>query len=80
MAAACREARVVVTCDLDFAALLATRQADRPSVVILRVGNVSADDMIRVALDAVTAAAEALRDGAIAIADGRQVRVRRLPI
>ncbi len=80
LGAAAQQSRVVVTLDLDFAALLATYRADQPSVLILRVGNVTADEMIQAVMGAVATVGMQLRDGTIAVTDGKHVRVRRLPI
>lgn len=71
---------IIITADLDFAALAAARQAQQPSVLILRVGNVKAQNMIDAALRAVAACGDRFATGIIAVTVGDVVRIRQLPI
>jgi len=70
----------IVTQDLDFSALIAKSGMNKPSVVCLRVGNAS-PEQISMILKAVLPMIEAfLEDGAIVSVDDKEYRVRKLPI
>ncbi len=75
------EDRIIVSADTDFGDLLASSNASRPSVLLLRrqdrrrAAEVAA--MILLNLDSV---AEDLATGAIVVLDQRRIRIRRLPI
>jgi predicted nuclease of predicted toxin-antitoxin system len=81
LAFAARTERVIVSNDSDFGELLARTEALRPSVLLVRrQQSVRADDLFRVVLRAVTACGTDLERGAVVVADGSRLRVRRLPI
>ena len=78
---AARTGRVIVSNDSDFGELLARTGAVRPSVLLVRrQQSVRADDLFRVVLRTVMACGTDLERGAVVVADGTQLRVRRLPI
>jgi predicted nuclease of predicted toxin-antitoxin system len=78
---AARTGRVIVSNDSDFGALLARTGALRPSVLLVRrQQSVRADDLFRVVLRTVMACGTDLERGAVVVADGTRLRVRRLPV
>jgi len=78
---AARTGRVIVSNDSDFGELLARTGALRPSVLLVRrQQSVRADDLFRVVLRAVMACGTDFERGAVVVADGPRLRVRRLPI
>jgi predicted nuclease of predicted toxin-antitoxin system len=72
--------RVVLTFDLDFGDLLALGLSDRPSTIIFRLDDETADS-VNTNLLAVLAQTEGdLRDGALILVQDFRYRIRRLPI
>ena len=71
---------VVFTHDLDFGAILATTQADGPSVVQMRIQNVHPDTLGTLALSVFSTFERHLTSGALISVDESQQRVRILPI
>jgi predicted nuclease of predicted toxin-antitoxin system len=80
LAKAVRENRIVLTFDLDFGDLLATRTATLPSVVIFRLRD-ARPATVSAKLRAVLADPNhGLEQGSIVIVEDGRYRVRRLPI
>jgi predicted nuclease of predicted toxin-antitoxin system len=81
MQRAVQEARVLVSADTDFGAILADTSAARPSVILLRRG-VPRDPVKQARLLAANLAhlEEELQQGAVATFSEGRLRVRRLPI
>jgi predicted nuclease of predicted toxin-antitoxin system len=78
---AAAEGRIVVSADTDFGALLATRTADKPSVIQFRGrGSRRPDLLARTLLTNLSALADALESGSIVTFEPARVRVRALPI
>lgn len=79
MALAAAEARVIVTADTDFGAMLLLRKAHRPSVILFRHGSARRPahqaESLLANLPAIT---EDLTHGAIAVFRRDRIRVRRL--
>lgn len=75
-----REGRVVVTQDLDFAALLALGGFDRPSVVTLRMSVASPEAITRRLLETLPRVREALLQGCAVTIEDVAMRIRGLPI
>jgi len=72
--------RIVLTCDLDFGALMAASGGNLPSVIIFRLDNERPEN-INVRLDAVlTASEKELEDGCVVSVEDKNYRVRHLPI
>ncbi len=80
VATAVREGRKILTCDLDFGAILAQDRAARTSVVVFRLADVSADRIIARLNAILPSVAAALDAGAIVSVDDWRHRVRALPI
>ncbi len=74
------QAHVVLTHDLDFGALLATRNALAPSVVQIRAQSHLPDDVGRAVLSAMERFSKHLEDGAIVTVDTYRAKVRALPL
>lgn len=78
---AAREARVLITTDADFAALLATRNLKSPSLVILRRRCPrQTDDQVRLLAANLALIAGDLERGCVAVFQSGRVRIRPLPI
>lgn len=75
-----QEARVVITQDLDFSALLALKGHDQPSLLTLRLLVSSPEAVTRRLLQILPQVEEALRQGSAITVEDIAVRVRRLPI
>lgn len=75
------EERVIITTDTDFGTLLAIRNSDKPSVILLRWALLRRpEEQATVILENLSALAEDLNIGAIVIIEPTIIRVRRLPI
>ena len=74
------EQRVLLTFDLDFGEILALAVADRPSVVIFRLTNETADSVNRRLEIVLSEQSGALDAGALILVEDARYRVRRLPI
>ena len=78
---AAAEERIVVSADTDFGALLATRTAQKPSVIQFRGrGSRRPDALAHAILSNLSQLAEALESGSIVTFEPSRVRVRALPI
>jgi predicted nuclease of predicted toxin-antitoxin system len=71
---------IVVTLDLDFGAILAATQGDKPSVVQLRAGDHSPETIGRQVIAAFHQINEELDAGALLTVDTRRTRLRVLPL
>jgi predicted nuclease of predicted toxin-antitoxin system len=75
------ENRVILTCDLDFGALLAASGDKLPSVIIFRLENEKPDNINRrLAFIFSSVAITALEEGAIILVEQERHRIRLLPI
>jgi predicted nuclease of predicted toxin-antitoxin system len=75
------EERVIVTTDTDFGTLLATRNSEKPSVILLRWALLRRpEEQSTIILENLPAISEDLENGAIVIIEPTIIRVRRLPI
>jgi predicted nuclease of predicted toxin-antitoxin system len=75
---AASEGRVVLTQDLDFAAIVATSGLDAPSVITLRLASSRVDHVNGVLRRVLPAVESEVRRGALVTIDERRVRVRAL--
>ncbi len=70
----------LLTADLDFGAILAARGEHRPSVVLLRLQDLSADHALDLVLGALERFGDELERGALLSLDERGGRIRLLPL
>lgn len=80
LAKAAQEGRVVITCDLDFADLLALGAHTLPSVILLRLANQTPIAVIPKLLQVLAECDRSLVAGAIVTVEEARYRVRHLPI
>lgn len=71
---------VVLTHDLDFGAILAATQGEKPSVVQIRAADVSPLVIGKAVVDALRLVAEELREGALLTIEPGHTRLRLLPL
>ena len=74
------ENRIVLTCDLDFGALLAASSDTVPSVIIFRLDNETPDNINTRLQVILTEISHHLEKGAIISVEQNRFRVRNLPI
>ena len=70
----------VFTHDLDFGAILAVTHNDKPSVVQIRIGDVDPSIAAHLVINALRAAAEEIKTGALITIDLNKTRIRILPL
>ncbi len=78
---AARENRVLVSEDTDFGTILALRESEKPSVILIRhMFDRSAANLTSILLANLNAVEADLAAGAIVVFESARIRVRRLPI
>ena len=78
---AARDQRVIISADIDFAGLLAARNASDPSVILFRPGAERRPGPQAAVLLANLSALEAdLGAGAVVVIEPGRIRIRRLPV
>lgn len=75
-----KEKRVVITCDLDFGDIMAASGETAPSVIIFRLSNSTASNMISRLAAVIDESASSLDRGAIIIIEDTRHRIRTLPV
>jgi predicted nuclease of predicted toxin-antitoxin system len=71
---------IVLTHDLDFGAILAATQGEKPSVVQIRAEDVSPDLIGKQVIVALRQMASELEEGALITVDPKRARLRVLPL
>ena len=80
MAKALDEARIVVTLDADFHALLALSHAKGPSVIRIRIEGLRAEPLVDLLQDVLQRSEDDLKNGAMISVQESRIRIRRLPV
>jgi predicted nuclease of predicted toxin-antitoxin system len=81
LAAAHEAGRVVISADTDFSELLATSNADGPSILLLRRQEQRrADEVAALILANLDDVADDLWSGAVVVLDDERIRIRSLPL
>jgi len=80
IARAREESRIIVTADLDFGRLLALAGSSSPGMILLRGGNYSDEQMLRLMKRALTTVSTDQLLDSMVVVDRKSVRRRRLPI
>jgi predicted nuclease of predicted toxin-antitoxin system len=76
-----RERRVLITADMDFGFLLASRQDTWPSVILLRrLAYHRAELVVSLVLLNLPQLADAIAQGSLVVLEEHRIRVRRLPL
>lgn len=71
---------IVLTHDLDFGTLLATTQAEGPSVIQVRTQNILPDDLEAMLVEVLRQFEQELNSGALIVVNKERSRVRILPL
>ncbi len=74
------DARIIVAFDLDFGEILALGVLDRPSVILFRLSDESADSVNRRIAAVLAEQSDSLDSGALILVEDARYRIRKLPI
>jgi len=71
---------IVVTCDLDFSTMLSMTSGCKPSIIQIRIQNVSWTELAEVINKSIKQCTNELESGAILTIDAKKLRLRLLPL
>jgi predicted nuclease of predicted toxin-antitoxin system len=71
---------IVLTCDLDFSAILAVTHGEKPSIIQVRAQSMQWSDMADMIIKAIKQSIKELESGAILTIDAKKSRIRLLPL
>ncbi len=71
---------IILSCDLDFSAILSSSHGQKPSVVQIRAMDFNPEQIVVLLYDALVQHAEELEKGAVMTIDMKKARVRLLPL
>ena len=74
------EDRVVITLDADFHTILALTQAQKPSVIRIRIEGLRAESFSELVQNVLRRCSDDLKAGAMISVNDVQIRIRRLPV
>ena len=71
---------VILTHDLDYAALLGFSNQNKPSVIIFRIQPLSTQGLLKIFSENISHIEKSLLEGALLVIDNEKIRVRKLPM
>lgn len=75
-----KEDRIILTCDLDFGAILALSHSEFPSVILFRLSNERPENINKYLKTVLSKHSDDLKTGCIITVEDNRYRIRMLPI